>query len=217
MRAEDSSSASANPAFVVEKTEWASAGILRILTAEGPSFLVREDALERRGVSVPNAGDRIEDEAAASLYAAARAFLAERSGLAYLSRAEHSRYQLSLKLSKKGFSRAESEEALDVLASAGSLDDARFASAWIRNRLIGRTEGRARLMAGLLSRGVDRAIADRALNGYFEDSDELELCRRAIQKLERMGRTGEKMRISLQRKGFSKKIISDCGKNGENE
>ncbi len=216
MLAEDSSSASANPAFVVEKTEWASAGILRIRTAEGPSFLVREEALGRRALPVPEPGQRFDTEAAEAVYAAARAFLAERAGLAYLSRAEYSRYQLSLKLAKKGFSRAEIGEALDVLVAEGSLDDARFASAWIRNRLIGRAEGRARLQAGLSARGVDRAVADRALSGYFEDTDERDLCLKAMAKLARMGRTGEKMRISLQRKGFSKNLISECAKNGEN-
>ncbi len=216
MRAEDSSSASANQAFVVRKTEWASAGILRIHTAEGPSFLVREEALDRRGLALPESGERLEGSAAESLYAAARAFLAERAGLAYLSRAEHSRYQLSLKLAKKGYSRVEADEALDVLADAGYLDDARFASAWIRNRLIGRSEGRALLLAGLSARGVDRSVADRALEEQFRDDDERALCLRAMAKLARLGRTGERMRISLQRKGFSKKLISECLKNGEN-
>lgn len=177
---------------------------------------MREEALERRSLAVPEPGDRVEDEAADSLYAAARAFLAERAGLAYLSRAEHCRYQLSVKLSKKGYSRAETDEALDFLASEGSLDDARFASAWLRNRLIGRAEGRARLLAALQSRGVDRSVAESALRAHFEDTDERALCLRAMEKLERTGRTGEKMLQSLQRKGFSKKIISECGKSGEN-
>lgn len=213
VHAADSSSASANTAFAVASTEWASAGILRIQTAGGPSFLVRESALALRGLDPPQAGDLVDSDGAASFYSAARAFLAERAALAYLSRAEECEASLSRKLQKKGYTVAEIREAFDVLREEGSLSDARYASAWLRNRAIGRAEGKAKLLASLLTRGIDRRIAEDALATHFVDVDERELCLKAIAKLERLGKSGDALVASLSRRGFSGKLIRDCVKN----
>jgi len=204
--AADSSSASANR-FTIQTTEWASAGILKVCTAEGPSFFVREDYL---GGFFPDGivpGSVVEDDRASALIFAARAFLAERAAMGYLARSEHSRYLLSLKLGKKGFSAAESAPALDFLAGRRYLDDARFASAWLRSRSIHRTEGRLKLQAGLYTRGVASEIAKDALDDYFSVNDEAENCDRMTEKLIGQGKNGDKLVASLVRRGFSIKQV----------
>ncbi len=207
----DSSSASVNFRFVIRKTEWASTGILSVYPEEGPSFLVRaaylspECAYALEGVPVA-----LTDSLAESLLSSARVFLAERAALAYLARAEHCRSLLSVKLSKKGYTRDESEPALAYLASCGYLDDARYAEAWLRSRVNRVGEGRRKLLAGLLTRGVSRDVAEQALRSLFAEADERDLCHKALNKLERLGKSDEQIRVSLIRKGFAMKTIEEC-------
>lgn len=141
------------------------------------------------------------------LYRAARLFNAERTATGFLSRAEHSRFMLNMKLAKKGFARSEYESALDYLEEQHILDDKRFAEAWLRNRLIHHSEGRQKLLAGLLTRGISKADAAIALDSLLQDITEEELCLRAVTKLKKQGKTGNRLIYALSRRGFSQKII----------
>ena len=195
--------------------EWASAGILKVYPEEGPSFFVRPDYLNEECASLlasigGSCNIRLSEEASAALYLAARSFLAERVAMDYLSRAEHSRYQLSLKLLKKGYTSVEIDPALDYLESKHYLDDSRYAEAWLRSRAIHQYEGRRKMFAGLVSRGINGKIADKSLNDYFTQTDEIELCDKAIVKLIRTGKSMEKLETALIRKGFCRKTIVNC-------
>jgi regulatory protein len=149
---------------------------------------------------------------------AARAYLAERTAMGYLSRAEQCRFALSMKLEKKGFSRDEIAPALDRLCDLGFLDDARFAEAWLRNRSIHQSEGRQKLLAGLRSRGIGSADAKLALDRFFDATEEAALCKRAVAKLRRLGKDENALTGLLMKKGFSAKIIREILlQNGENE
>jgi regulatory protein len=220
--AADSSSASANLRISIHKTEWASAGILKVYPAEGPSFFVRDRYLafcgadlspERFGSSSLSsvAGDNplleLDEADTEAVLSAARAFLAERAALEYLARAEQNRSQLALKLARKGYDAVEVETALDYLVESGALDDSRFAGAWLRNRSIHQSEGRPKLVAGLASRGVPMGVARAAVDEFLSDVDENGLCARAAGKLIRLGKTGDSLRHALARKGFSHKAI----------
>jgi len=214
--AEDSSSASANLQIAIRKLEWASTGIIKVYPEEGPSFFVRPDYLNEACAALVSSqgGDscdlRLSEEDSAALYLAARTFLAERVAMDYLGRAEHSRYQLSLKLRKKGYLPAEIDPALDYLEVKHSLDDSRYAEAWLRNRSIRQHEGRLKMYAGLVSRGINGKIADKSLNDYFSNTDEIELCDKAIVKLLRTGKSGDKLENALIRRGFCRKTIVNC-------
>jgi regulatory protein len=212
--AEDSSSASVNLQLTIQKTEWASAGILKVYPEEGPSFLVRVDYLSAACLTFLEYHPPValpEDEAA-ELLGSARIFLAERAALSYLARAEQCRFNLSVKLSKKGYSGAEVSRALDYLESAGYLDDLRFAEAWLRNRSIHQSEGRRKLLAGLMSRGISMKTASCALDSYFMVANESLLCEKAISKLIKTGKSGDTLRGALARKGFSGRTIAECMK-----
>jgi Uncharacterized protein conserved in bacteria len=225
VHAEDSSSASANLQVSIHKTEWASAGILKVFPEEGPSFLVRmaylegaspglRDALESSGRALSLSADRpvirLPEDDSETLLTAAQTFLAERAALAYLARAEQCRFQLALKLRNKGYQTSCVDRALDYLESSGSLDDSRFAEAWLRAHSIHQSEGRRKLLAGLAAKGIDSKTASAALDGYFESITEGELCKKAMEKLVRMGKNDDKLVIALARKGFSRKTIEDC-------
>lgn len=145
-----------------------------------------------------------------SLYHAARCFLAEKQAAIYLNRAEHSYYQLSLKLTKKGYTAAEYVSALDYLVHTGVLDDARFAAAWLYTRHLSKSEGYARLFAELRKRGIAAALAKAAIANFLLEVDENTLCQEALKKLLRKGYQGDKLFRALQRKGFPFSMIKHC-------
>lgn len=214
--AADSSSASADISAVIDTIEWASSGVHKVCLKEGPSFFVREQYVpEPMLVALRSSRTGLNGQDVACLLLAGRAYLAERAAMDYLSRAEHSRYQLGIKLSKKEFTRPEYDPALDYLEARGFLDDARFAESWLRCRSIHRKEGRIMLMRLLRERGVGRHIADAALDAFFSVCAEEAVCVQAMQKAIRQGKTGKRLADSLLRKGFPARLVLDCIKKTE--
>lgn len=144
------------------------------------------------------------------LYQAGRRFLAEKQAAAYLNRAEHSSYQLTVKLQKKGYIKNEYQPALDYLRAEGTLDDSRFAGAYLHTRSLSKKEGYARLFSELRKRGIAADTAKQALNDFFAEIDEVEVCEGAARSLIRKGYTEQKLYSALQRKGFPFSMIKRC-------
>ena len=145
-----------------------------------------------------------------NLYRAGRRFLAEKQACNYLNRAEHSFYQLTVKLQKKGFSADNYRPALSYLVREGLLDDARFAAAWLRTRSLAKKEGSARLFSELRKRGIAAETAKKALGAFFSDTDELSICESAVCTFIRKGYGGQKLFRALRRKGFPFSMIKQC-------
>jgi len=215
--AADSSSASAKSRLTVLSIEWASPDALTLRPAEGPSFLTRPAYLAAVGVPVDSlvaaagpGGAGLDEEKTEAVLRSGAAYIAEKAAMGYLSRAEQSRFGLSRKLGQKKHSAEAIRLALDYLESKSYLDDSRYAEAWLRERLIHHAEGREALLAGLLSRGIGRDVAREAVSACFAEVDEADLCRRAIDRLARQGKTGVKLQVALARKGFPRGIIAAC-------
>lgn len=153
------------------------------------------------------AGAEFNDEETSDILNAALIYSAEYAAMTYLARAEHCRAALTQKLIKKNIDRKAIEPALDYLEGVRYLDDERFAGAWLRTRSIDHAEGRIRLAAELASRGVDRNAAKKALDEFFSDHDEMEICRRAYRKVRNLKSDSDKIKASLVQKGFTLKEI----------
>ena len=87
------------------------------------------------------------------------------------------------------------------------MSDARYAVAWLNTRKINHYEGRSRLAAELAARGIARDVVSAALDEFFTENDEDELCRKAYEKLSKT-KSGEKLTAALVRQGFSMKQIN---------
>ena len=94
---------------------------------------------------------------------------------------------------------------MDYLEERGFLSDVRYAQAWLRNRSINHAEGRNRLFSGLLTKGIDRSVANQVLDEYFASVDQDSVLERAIEKCKRLGKSQEATEKYLLRKGFSYK------------
>ena len=97
--------------------------------------------------------------------------------------------------------------ALDYLEKRGYLSDARYARAWLHDRRINHFEGRTKLAGELAARGIEREVAAAALDEFFTENDETEICRKAYEKFTRHGKDGEKLVAAMMRAGFSYKMI----------
>lgn len=88
--------------------------------------------------------------------------------LGLLTRREHSRKELTRKLTSRGLDPLGVEQAVDKLADAGWQDDARFAESLVRARA-GTGYGPLHLRAELSTHGLDREQVTRALESFEGD------------------------------------------------
>ena len=151
-------------------------------------------------------GDAADRAALTAMQRRSEVLLAGRRGLALLARSMHSRRALALKLRRAGFGTAPVTQALQRLEELGYLDDIGFARLWVRGRVERGGDGRARVLAGLLSRGVSRQDAQAALAAEYPPEREQEICRelaaRLVQQLPAGDRGGTRVARKLAGRGF---------------
>ena len=151
-------------------------------------------------------GDAADRAALTAMQRRSEVLLAGRRGLALLARSMHTRRALALKLQRAGFATATVTQALQRLDELGYLDDIGFARLWVRGRVERGGDGRARVLAGLLSRGVSRQDAWAAVAAEYPPEREAEICRelaaRLVQQLPAGDRGGTRVARQLARRGF---------------
>ena len=181
-------------------------GMFKLTPEEGSAFFVRAEYLPEGLFDKIDVGVEFDAEDTDSLLDAGLTCAVELKAVGYLARAEQSRFGLTRKLIEKKYEKKYIEAALTYLEGRGYLSDLRFATAWLNTRKINHYEGRSRLSAELASRGIARDVANKALDEFFSENDEEEICRKAYEKLSRI-KTGEKLIAAMIRQGFSQKQI----------
>ena len=186
-------------------------GMFKVAPEEGSAFYVRKDYLPEGLFERIDVGVEFDDEETDSLLDAGLTCAVEFKAVAYLARAEQSRFGLTHKLIEKKYDKKYVEAALSYLEGRGYLSDSRYAIAWLNTRCTNHYEGRSRLSAELASRGIARDVANKALDEFFTEHDEDEICRKAYEKLSRT-KSGEKLLAAMMRQGFSQKQIRNLEK-----
>ena len=181
-------------------------GMFKLTPEEGSAFFVRKEYLPEGLFERIDVGLEFDDEETNSLLDAGLTCAVELKVVGYLARAEQSRFGLTRKLIDKKYDKKYVEAALTYLEGRGYLSDLRFATAWLNTRKINHYEGRSRLAAELAARGIARDVAGKALDEFFTENDEDELCRKAYEKLSK-SKADEKLIAALLRSGFSMKQI----------
>ena len=181
-------------------------GMFKLTPEEGSAFFVRKEYLPEGLFERIDVGLEFDDEETDSLLDAGLTCAVELKAVGYLARAEQSRFGLTRKLIDKKYDKKYVEAALTYLEWRGYLSDLRFATAWLNTRKINHFEGRSRLAAELAARGIARDVAGKALDEFFTENDEDELCRKAYEKLSK-SKADEKLIAALLRSGFSMKQI----------
>lgn len=112
--------------------------------------------------------ESLSDASRGSRRRGAREQTATQRALGLLTRREHSRKELTRKLTSRGLDREEAVAAVDQLADAGWQNDARFAESMIRSRA-GNGYGPVHIRAELAMHGLDSQIVAEALQNYEGD------------------------------------------------
>lgn len=135
--------------------------------------------------------------------------------VSYISRRPRSRKEIEIylkkKLEKKDYNAL--DHVLNKLKEDDYINDEKFASWWIKNRISCKPRGQYRLGAELRKKGIDKDIIDEKLSELLTREKEIEMARELYKKKRR--RYGkdltlkEKKRIIdfLFRKGFKYNII----------
>ncbi len=136
------------------------------------------------------------------------------SALRLLQRRLRSRAELEAVLRRRGLSHLQVTAVIGDLERAGWIDDARFARAWIEDRLALRPKGARALRAELRARGVAPDVVETALGRLLsrdqEEAVAFEQARRRLERLRRLAPEVARRRLIgwLQRRGFAPGAIS---------
>ena len=93
------------------------------------------------------------------------------TALQQLARRELSEAQVRQRLSRRGFTPEDIDDAVTRLRQDGSLDDARTAAAIARSQLSLKKRGARRVRREIEAAGISSALADRAVAEVYADVD----------------------------------------------
>ncbi len=138
---------------------------------------------------------------------------AHSAALRYLGYRDRSCQEMKAYLTRKEFSPPVIRQVIDRLEENGYLDDARFAERFAAARLEQRRLGKKRLRHELLNKGIAGSLADRVLDGLFEDVEEQALARASgLKKMQgwrglETGKVRRRLARFLQRQGYSSDTV----------
>jgi len=157
-------------------------------------------------------GQPISEEVANSLRDEQLLLNCREQALQYLSRREHTAFELKQKLLKKNYSQDHIDLTLEALARQNLLSEYRYAHSFILSRQRKNPEGKMLLRQRLLAKGVNREDAERALEEAFTEELLIEAVSKAYsvalrkfgadvakQKLLNRGFTQSELRFAFER------------------
>lgn len=130
------------------------------------------------------------------------------------ARAERSTYDAERLLGRWNVDEASARRIIDSLAKNGFIDDARYAEAFVRDKVRFGKWGRMKISAALRAKHIPSNVIDKALSQFSKDDARSMVESILERKLQQLG--GEKsrqnrdrcMRFALQR-GYEFEIVSD--------
>lgn len=128
--------------------------------------------------------------------------------ISYRPRAER---ELRSRLRRKGFSDLAIEKTVERMLHWGYLNDESFAEQWVNSRLRGKPRGARLLRQELLAKGVDREVAQEAIDAAEIDeySAAMSLARKRYERLSGLEPEVRERRLSayLARRGYDWGLI----------
>jgi regulatory protein len=171
-----------------------------------PPFLIDEETIYKNSLRV---GDVVSDARLQRVKQEADLAWLKYRGMQILSRRMISERDLRRKLSTERRSPATRDEAMAHLKRYGFYDDSRYAAALIRSQMARGVKSRLYLKQKLWEKGIDKEIAERAIETELEGFDEkdavMELAKKKLRSLKRLpaDKTRNRLISFLRGKGFS--------------
>lgn len=175
------------------------------------AFTVSEELAKNMDLAV---GRELAPAATEVLEADDERSAAREAALRLLAVRARSEGELRDRLRRKGYGEELTATVVTSLSEVGLVDDEAFARAWADEKVRLKPVGPRRLREELLSKRIDRDLAERVVDETFREHRELDLARRALEKKVRVtGGADERKRRSrlhsfLIRRGFSYEVAS---------
>ncbi|WP_234573363.1 regulatory protein RecX [Rhodohalobacter sp. 614A] len=103
----------------------------------------------------------------------------------YLSRRDHSSFELKQKVGKKGFKTSDIEQVIQNLSDSGYLDDETFAAKFVEEKTELNQWGPKKIKSHLYKKGIDRKIIDKVLTHKTDDLQLQQICVDLVMKRKR--------------------------------
>lgn len=199
---EDSSSQNVNITVTGIYTKGA---FIEVSLSTGASFFISDSDFLEYSFSK---GDAISSGTAEKLEKGDRFIRCRSKALELLSLSEHTAYLLRGKLLQRDYDSETVKEVIAFLSEKKYLDDSRYAELWLKSRLRKNPAGKSVLTAALISRGVSRETAERAVSGILDEETLMAGARLAYRKAaSKKNITKEKIVANLLKKGYSMSVI----------
>ena len=157
-------------------------------------------------------GQHVDGERLTEVLRAEELRKAREAALTLLDYRARTQRELEQRLLRKGYAEDIIAQVLSQLEKVDLVNDERFASDWVSNRLINRPAGRSRMQWELRRKGVSSEIVDEALE-QVDDETEFDMALELAQK--KLGGkiiedrdSRRKLAGFLQRRGFHWDIVS---------
>ncbi|MDR1301798.1 MAG: RecX family transcriptional regulator [Treponema sp.] len=139
---------------------------------------------------------------------AASCLRVEQQALGLVARAEQSSRGLSRKLAQRGHTASCVHRVVSHLIEQDMVNDHRYAQLWLQARIARRLESPRYLITALRCRGIERDIAQEALNAVLDFDTELALLNRYLAR-NHLGidGSGTTIRQKLKYEGFSPQVL----------
>ena len=172
---------------------------------------ISQDTLVNFGLKI---GDKLDSRKLREIEEKENLFKAKEFALKLLSFRPRSRKELKDRLKKKGFEQEAIEQTLNRLEELNLIDDHKFASMWVEEKLRYRPTGRRVLEQELYLKGIDKDIISEVLDKVYSDIDEKDLALKLFEKRKKqyakLDEDVAKRRINnlLLRRGFSYQTVA---------
>lgn len=134
------------------------------------------------------------------------------SALTLLDYRARTRDELERRLLQKGYDEEVIAKVLDQLENVDLIDDERFASEWVANRVAHRPIGKSRMVWELRRKGISTEVIDEAIEQVDEVKEfemALEIAKKKLGSVELEGPEAKrKLAGFLQRRGFHWETVS---------
>ena len=177
------------------------------------AFELDTDVLAKFGLRV---GDELTEKDVERILVEQARFAARRLAVNYISYRPRSCREVSVHLTRKGYSKELARSVAAQLEKAGLINDAEFAAMFVRDRIKRRPMGRALLRRALQERGIAPQTVEQVLNSALSDDTQAEAARELAAKRLRLHQSSfakldvahRKKRLLeyLLRRGFSNDI-----------
>jgi regulatory protein len=177
---------------------------IKIIFSDGSYIHVLQDIILKHNLYE---GKELSPDAHEQIKKDSEKLEAERYALHLLSYSQHSKKNLAIKLTKRGFPMDCIDDLILKLEDCAYLNDMEFARTWVASRIQRHPEGKNALLAGLFKQGIDRTTAEEVIGEFVSEETEMELAAGLYRKLAGLGKTDEKIAATLKARGFSYGIV----------